>query len=138
KEEFDIMKKTLNLTIAMSRVEELYKIYKNFIGKIENKVVNQARNSNNIAKFVLTISNSISVKTKDQPKGLNNVNADIKRKKKQIPRHNQDNKENRIRKPQKILKDADLNVSKSSKIKEKKCSICNKRRHNACTCSKES
>ncbi|CAG8715868.1 7521_t:CDS:2 [Cetraspora pellucida] len=112
-EGFDIMKKTLNLAIAMGRVEELYEIHKNFTGKMENEVVNQARNSNNIAEFVLTISNPISVRTKSD-------------------------KENRVGRPQKILKDADLNVSKSSKIKERKCGICNKEGHNAHTCPKGS
>ncbi|CAG8786366.1 23053_t:CDS:2, partial [Gigaspora rosea] len=91
--------KTLNLAIAMDRIEELYKIYKNFASKIEGEVVNEVENVDNIAEFVLTISNPTSVKTKGWPKESNIVNLDTKGKRKQIPEHNQGDKENKVGKP---------------------------------------
>ncbi|RIB20915.1 hypothetical protein C2G38_2034822 [Gigaspora rosea] len=131
-------KKTLNLAIATGRIEELYEIHKNFASEMEDEVVNKVKNGNNIAEFALTISNSTRVKTKGRPKGSNNVNLDIKGKRKQIPEHNQGVKENKVRRPRKILQDAVLNVSESSKSKERKCGICNRGGYNAHTCSKGS
>ena len=79
------MKKTLNLAIAVDRVEELYEIHKDFVSRIENEAsqneASQVRRDNNIAEFALTISNPVGVKNKGRPKGSNNVNADIKGKK---------------------------------------------------------
>ncbi|RIB27850.1 hypothetical protein C2G38_2159483 [Gigaspora rosea] len=62
---------------------------------------------------------------KCRPKGSNNANADNKRKRKQIPGSDQDDKENKAKRPQKILQNADLNVSEFSKPKGRKCGICN-------------
>ncbi|RIB13854.1 hypothetical protein C2G38_2040652 [Gigaspora rosea] len=113
--------KTLNLVIATGRIEELYEIHKNFASKMKDEVVNEVENGDNIAEFALTISNPTSVKTKGRPKGSNNVNLDIKEKRKQIPEHNQGNKKNKVGRPRKLLQDAVLNVSESSKSRERKC-----------------
>ncbi|CAG8645384.1 10933_t:CDS:2 [Gigaspora rosea] len=88
-EGFGLMKKTLNLAIATGRVEELYTIYRNFIGKMENEVA--------------------SIKTKGQPKGSSNANVEIKEKRKQISESDQDDKKNKAKRPQKILQDVNLN-----------------------------
>ncbi|CAG8775517.1 23575_t:CDS:2, partial [Gigaspora rosea] len=97
--------KTLNLAIATGRVKELYAIHKDFIGEMENEVASQVSCADNIAE-----------------------------KRKQIPGSDQDDKENKAKRPQKILQDEDLNVSESSKPKGRKCGICNKEGHNARTC----
>ncbi|RIB06538.1 hypothetical protein C2G38_2046716 [Gigaspora rosea] len=130
-EGFGLMKKTLNLAIATGRVEELYAIHKDFIGEMENVVKSQVSCDDNIAEFAL---NLIGIKTKGRPKGSNNANVDIKGKRKQIPKSDQDDKENKAKRPRKILQDADLNVSESSKFKGRKCGICNEKGHNAHTC----
>ncbi|RIB29181.1 hypothetical protein C2G38_2027931 [Gigaspora rosea] len=72
--------KTLNLAIATGRVKELYAIHKDFIGEMENEVASQVSCADNIAEFALIINNPIVIKTKSQPKGSNNTNADIKGK----------------------------------------------------------
>ncbi|RIB22450.1 hypothetical protein C2G38_2295400 [Gigaspora rosea] len=94
----------------------------------------QVSYDDNIAKFALTINNPIGIKTKGQPKGSSNANVEIKEKRKQISESDQDDKKNKAKRPQKILQDVNLNVSKSSKPKVKQCSICNKEGHNAHTC----
>ncbi|CAG8819782.1 44716_t:CDS:1, partial [Gigaspora margarita] len=42
-----------------------------------------------------------------------------------IPGSDQEDKENKAKRPRKILQDAELNVSESSKTKGRKCGICN-------------
>ncbi|KAF0496969.1 protein far1-related sequence 11-like [Gigaspora margarita] len=128
------MKKILNLAIATGRIEELYAIHKGFVSKIKNEVLSQVRCDDNITEFTLTINNLISIKTKSQPKDSNNTNADIKGKRKQIPGSYQEDKENKAKRPRKILQDTELNVSESSKFKERKCGICNEGGHNTHTC----
>ncbi|CAG8766824.1 132_t:CDS:2, partial [Racocetra fulgida] len=116
---FGIIKKILNLVLATSRIEELYKIHKNFTTDIKIEITNKSRNGDNIAEFIFVINNPIEIRTKGQPKESNHVNTNIKGKRKQVFSSNQNN-ENKIRRPRKVLDDVDLNSSKSSKNKRRK------------------
>ncbi|CAG8526429.1 6444_t:CDS:2, partial [Cetraspora pellucida] len=133
---FGMMKKTLNLAIMTNRTNEPYKIYENFIKKIELKLIkkNNETEYNDSEEFACTISNPISVRTKSRKskkiKGFND-NTNIskgKNKKKQILQVEYNKSDN----------DNDVNYKKGSNVKEKKgvkkCEICNSKGHNACMC----
>ena len=137
---FGIMKKTLNLAIATGKTEEFYEIHLKLATEMEAEITGKI-NDNNIIEFASTISNPIGVRTKGRkPKDFNHTNTNHKGKKREVVESDQSNKENNIddemphEKFQKILQDNELKNGETSN--KRMCGICNKKGHNARTCSK--